>query len=94
MHAEECQRIADILERHFLHNDKVALLERFHARNTQLELEHLTTVHHRVLYDLYFKFPLIPTEPDYVPLPPLPYSRRNRFWLSRLQKTRPCSALY
>ncbi|KIM54690.1 hypothetical protein SCLCIDRAFT_30920 [Scleroderma citrinum Foug A] len=68
-HAEERQKIADILERPFLPNDEVALLERFRAQNTQLELEHLTTVHHRVLYDLYFKFPLIPTEPNYVPLP-------------------------
>ena len=94
MHAEERQRIADILERPFLPDDEVALLERFRARNTQLKLEHLTAVHHRVLYNLYFKFPLIPAEPDYIPPPPLLYSRRNRFRLSRLQRTRPRSAPY
>ena len=59
-----------------------------------LELKHLATVHHHILYDLYFKFPLIPAEPDYIPLPPPPYSRHNRFRLSHLQRTCPCSTPY
>ena len=77
MHAEERQRIADILEQPFLHDNEVALLERFRAQNTQLKLEHLTAIHHQVLYNLYFKFPLIAPIPDYVPPPPPPYSHRN-----------------
>ncbi|KIM60546.1 hypothetical protein SCLCIDRAFT_26588 [Scleroderma citrinum Foug A] len=76
-HAEERQRNLDILKRPYLHDDEVALLERFRAQISQLELEHLTTIHHCVLYDLYFKFPLIPAEPNYIPPPPPPYSHRN-----------------
>ena len=94
VHAEEHQRIADILEQPFLPDNEVMLLKRFRAWNTQLKLEHLTAVHHCVLYDLYFKFPLIPAKPDYIPLPPLPYSHHNRFQLSRLQSTCPCAAPY
>ena len=94
VHAEEHQRITDILEWPFLHDDEVALLERFCAQNAQLKLEHLTAIHHRVLYDLYFKFLLIPAESDYVPLPPLPYSCHNRFQLSHLQNPHPCAAPY
>ncbi|KIM64526.1 hypothetical protein SCLCIDRAFT_23541 [Scleroderma citrinum Foug A] len=69
-HAEECQRIADILERPFLHDDEVTLLERFHAQDIQLKLKRLTSIHHHILYDLYFKCPLIAPIPDYVPQPP------------------------
>ena len=93
-HAEERQRIADVLERPFLPDDKVALLERFRARDLQLELEQLTSIHHRVLYNLYFKCPLIPPIPDYAPPPPPPYSRRNRFRLSRLRNSHPHAAPY
>ncbi|KIM66391.1 hypothetical protein SCLCIDRAFT_21893 [Scleroderma citrinum Foug A] len=83
-HAEERQRIADILERPFLPDDEVALLERFHARNTQLELKHLTAIHHRILYNLYFKFLLIPAEPNYIPPPPPPYSHHLQLLLQQL----------
>ncbi|KIM50149.1 hypothetical protein SCLCIDRAFT_34603 [Scleroderma citrinum Foug A] len=93
-HKEDHQRNLDVLECPYLHDDEVTLLKRFRAQTSQLKLKHLATVHHRVLFDLYFKFPLIPAEPDYVPPPPPPYSRRNRFWLSRLQKSHPRFALY
>ncbi|KIM58220.1 hypothetical protein SCLCIDRAFT_128703, partial [Scleroderma citrinum Foug A] len=75
-------------------SDTHATLWRVIPALEELKLEHLATIHHRVLYDLYFKFPLIPAEPDYVPLPPPPYSHRNRFRLSHLQRTRPRSAPY
>ncbi|KIM58613.1 hypothetical protein SCLCIDRAFT_27997 [Scleroderma citrinum Foug A] len=64
-HAEECQRNLEILEWPYLHDNKVILVERFRARTAQLKLEHLAAIHHCVLYDLYFKFPLIPPIPNY-----------------------------